>query len=76
LTFRSEGFDLHCADIVWHCSFNSLTDSIEITENGQKRPAIWRINYAAKTAAERLITGPVINDIHTEKLMRMPEDHS
>jgi hypothetical protein len=67
----NEGFDLRCEDIVWHCSFNSLTDYIEITENGQKRPAIWRINYAAKTAAERLI-----KDVHTEKLMRMPEDHS
>ncbi len=67
----NNGFDVRCEDIVWHCSWNGITDYIEITEKGQKRPAIWRINYAAKTAAKRLV-----EDIHREKLMRMPEDNS
>ena len=66
----NNGFDLRCEDIIWHCTWNSITDYIEITEHGQTRPHIWRTNYAAKTAAKKLV-----EDIHREKLIRMPPDY-
>jgi hypothetical protein len=67
----TNGFDLRCEDVVWHCSWNGISNYIEITENGQTRPAIWRVNYAAKTAANRLV-----EDIHREKVMRLPENNA
>lgn len=67
----AQGFDLVCDDIIWHCSWNGSTDYIEVTENGKIHPAIWRVNYSAKVAAKKLV-----EDIHREKLMRLPEDYS
>lgn len=67
----ANGFDLVCADVAWHCTWNRMTDYIEITEKGHTQPAIWRVNYSAKVAAKKLV-----EDIHREKLMRMPEDYS
>jgi hypothetical protein len=67
----SEGFDLKCDNIVWHCEYNPLTDYIEVTANGRKQTAIWRINYSAKVAAKKLV-----EDIHRSKLMSMPDDYS
>ncbi len=67
----TNGFDLVCDDVVWHCTWNRMTDYIEITEKGKTQPAIWRVNYSAKVAAKKLV-----EDIHREKLMRMPPDYS
>jgi hypothetical protein len=67
----TEGFDLQCDNIVWHCAYNTLSDYIEVTSNGQKETAIWRVNYSAKVAAKKLV-----EDIHRAKLMSMPEDHT
>jgi hypothetical protein len=66
----TNGFDLLCEEIAWHCSWNENTGYIEISENGQARPGLCRVNNAAKTSAKRLV-----EDIHREKLMRMPENH-
>jgi hypothetical protein len=65
------GFDLSCDDIIWHCSWDGYSDFISIVENQESRAGISRINYAANRAAQRLV-----QDIHREKLMRMPEDPS
>lgn len=64
------GFDLRCQDIYWHCTWNGITEYIDISENGQPRSGIGRINNAAKTAAKKLV-----EDIHREKLFRMAPDH-
>jgi hypothetical protein len=65
------GFELVCDNIQWRCFWDGHSDFISITENGKMRPGINRINYAANRAAQRLV-----QDIHREKLMRMPEDNS
>jgi hypothetical protein len=65
------GFDITCDDLKWHYSWNRASDFIAISENGKKRAGINRINYSAKRAAVKLI-----QDIHREKLMSMPEDYS
>jgi hypothetical protein len=65
------GFDIVCDNITWHCSWNRASDFISISENGKKRPGINRINYGANRAAVKLV-----QDIHREKLQRMPDDSS
>ncbi|MBS1955300.1 MAG: hypothetical protein JST89_14030 [Cyanobacteria bacterium SZAS-4] len=63
------GFELVCADIHWHCFWDGISDYISITEDDKMRPGINRINYAATRAAQK-----IVQDIHREKLMRMPEN--
>ncbi len=65
------GFALTCEDITWHCFWDGISDFINIYENEKKCGGISRINYAAGRAAQKLV-----EDIHREKLMRMPEDFS
>jgi hypothetical protein len=65
------GFDVTCQDITWHCFWDGASDFIGISEDGKRRAGISRINYAAGRAAAKLV-----QDIHREQLMRMPEDLS
>ena len=65
------GFTITCEDVRWHCSWDGLSDFISISKNGKQLPGISRINYAANRAALKLV-----QDIHREKLMSMPEDFS
>src|ERR1700733_12667680 len=68
---QQHGFAVRCLDITWHCFWESSSDFVRILENGKRRPGINRVNYAANRAAAKLV-----QDIHREQLMRMPEDSS
>ena len=65
------GFTITCEDVTWHCFWDGISDFISISEKGKLCAGISRINYAASRAAAKLV-----QDIHREKLMRMPEDFS